>query len=244
MTTLLTIAGFDPSSGAGVTADLAVFAAHGYFGVSAITALTVQSTQGVQRTEAIDAALLRETLACLADDLDIGGVKIGMLATAANVAVVAEFIAALQVPIVLDPVIRSSSGRELLEAMGVTALCQDLLPLVDWATPNRAEFLALAGAEPALGLVVTGGDEDAADRVISRGGESWLRGERIVSRATHGTGCAFSSAMLCGLAAGLDGLEAARRAKDYVTEAIRRAPGLGKGHGPMALGWPRVPRSG
>ncbi len=238
MKTLLTIAGFDPSSGAGVTADLAVFAAHGYFGVSAITGLTVQSTQGVRRTEAVEAELLRETLACLADDLEIAGVKIGMLTTAANVAVVADFLRTLAVPVVLDPVLRSSSGRALLEPAGVAALCDALLPLADWATPNRAEFAALGDAQPKTGLVVTGGDDDGSDCVITRGTENWLRGERIASRATHGTGCAFSSAMLCGLVGGLGGVEAARAAKEYVTEAIRRAPGIGKGIGPLELRWP------
>ena len=95
---VLTIAGFDPSSGAGVTADLKVFAAHGLYGVSAITALTVQSTQGVRRMEPVSSALLEETLACLADDVEIAGVKIGMLATAGNVAAVSRFLAGIEVP--------------------------------------------------------------------------------------------------------------------------------------------------
>ena len=241
MKTLLTIAGYDPSSGAGVTADLAVFAAHGYFGVSAITGLTVQSTTGVRRTEAVAPDLLGETLACLFEDIEIAGIKIGMLATAANVAVVADFVASLPgLPVVLDPVLRSSSGRELLEPEGVALLRERLLPLVSWATPNRGEA-ALLGELPAhVAAVITGGDDDAADLIRAGGLETWLRGERIESRSTHGTGCAFSSALLCGLVAGLDSVEAARRAKAYVAEAIRRAPAVGRGHGPLALGWPLV----
>src|SRR4030081_3252057 len=124
MQTVLTIAGFDPSSGAGVTADLMVFAAHGLFGTSCITGLTVQSTVGVRSTTAVSAEVVRATLDCLAGDLPPSGIKIGMLTTAGNVAVVAEFLAAFRdeetrVPVVLDPVLRSSSGRELLDAEGV-----------------------------------------------------------------------------------------------------------------------------
>ena len=239
MKTLLTIAGFDPSSGAGITADLAVFAAHGYFGVSAITGLTVQSTQGVRRTEPVDSGLLRETLACLANDIEIAGVKIGMLATASNVKVVAEFLATMPgSPVVLDPVLRSSSGRDLLEPAGIAALRQELLGKITWVTPNRAERASLGIIPTHVGVVVTGGDEDASDCAIVDGVETWLRGERIDSTATHGTGCAFSSALLCGLVAGADGLQAAREAKKYVAEAIRSAPRIGRGVGPMDLGWP------
>ncbi len=237
--TLLTIAGFDPSSGAGITADLAVFAAHGYFGVSAITALTVQSTLGVRSTEPMAAELVRETLDCLVQDIEIAGVKIGMLATRSNVEVVAAFLARLpDVPIVLDPVLRSSSGQDLLEAEGLPALRERLLPHVHWATPNRQEFMSLGEMPEGVNLVVTGGEEDASDRIVAGGVETWLRGERIESRATHGTGCAFSSALLCGLVAGLDGIAAAREAKEYVRQAILRAPAVGHGRGPMALGWP------
>ena len=176
---VLTIAGFDPSSGAGVTADLKVFAAHGLYGVSAITALTVQSTQGVRRMKPVSSELLEETLACLADDVEIAGVKIGMLATASNVAAVSRFLAGIEVPrgrVVLDPVIRSSSGRELLDAAGLRELSGELLPRVGWITPNREELAALIGRRvegreeiptaagalqagyPGLNIVVTGGD--------------------------------------------------------------------------------------
>ena len=130
MQTVLTIAGFDPSSGAGVTADLMVFAAHGLFGTSCITGLTVQSTVGVRATTAVSAETVRATLNCLASDVPPVGIKIGMLATAEDVRAVAEFLVAFRgeedrVPVVLDPVLRSSSGRELLDAEGVTVMREE-----------------------------------------------------------------------------------------------------------------------
>ena len=259
---LLTIAGFDPSSGAGVTADLAVFQAHGRFGLSCITALTVQSTLGVRAVHAIDASIVSATLACLEHDVPAAGVKIGMLATAANVHAVAGFLERRQGrgPVVLDPVLVSSSGRELLEPEGLEAMRDHLLGLVDWATPNRAELSALlgrtlageqeleegarelAGSYPGLKLVVTGGDGERADDLLldSSGVPQWLRAERIASDSTHGTGCAFSSSLLCGLVGGNP--EPVQAAKEYVTEAIRRAVPMGRGKGPLRLDWPR--RSG
>src|SRR5580698_1536399 len=136
MQTVLTIAGFDPSSGAGVTADLMVFAAYGLFGVSCITGLTVQSTMGVVATEAVGAGMVRSTLDCLEADLPAAGIKIGMLGTVVNVAAVIDFLgeirrAARRVVVVLDPVLRSSSGRELLDVAGVELLREELMPLVD-----------------------------------------------------------------------------------------------------------------
>ncbi len=270
---MLTIAGFDPSSGAGVTADLAVFAAHGFFGTAAITALTVQSTIGVRRVKAVDGELLRETLDCLRDDLPPDGIKIGMLGTSTAVGVVAEFLSGLRakypkLPVVLDPVLRSSTGSVLLEEQGVEALYRDVLPLVDWVTPNLSELEALTdlpirsrtdmerGAKKicsnvlGLGIVVTGGhleacgEVSAPDLVMAPNGDcEWLTGEWITSRSTHGTGCAFSSAMASELTAGADAFEAARRAKLYVAGAIRHAIPLGKGKGPMNLAWQTKPGS-
>lgn len=263
MQTVLTIAGFDPSSGAGVTADLMVFAAHGLFGTSCITGLTVQSTVGVQATTAVSAETVRATLNCLANDLPPVGVKIGMLGTAANVAAVAEFLSGLRVekervPVVLDPVLRSSSGRELLDAEGVTVMRESLLPLVDWVTPNleelgvlterpvkrREEMPDAAAALQEMGwelnVVVTGGHLNPPDDLlVTADGEMvWLPGTQMVSRSTHGTGCAFSSALLSRLVLGDNARDAAARAKEYVAEAIRRGVPLGKGLGPVNHLWP------
>ena len=260
MKTVLTIAGFDPSSGAGVTADLKVFAAHGLFGVSCITGLTVQSTVGVRDSEPVAAHVVRATLDCLREDLALDGVKIGMLATAENVAAVADFLGALRdaggkVPVVLDPVLRSSSGRELLEADGVALIKDRLLPLVDWVTPNLEELGVLTGQRVAergemaaaaaalrrefagLNVLATGGHLAVPDDLeATLKGERWLVGERVKSRSTHGTGCALSSALLCALVLG--DADAALAAKIYVAEAIRSAVPLGKGNGPVNHLWP------
>src|SRR5580698_4566911 len=150
MQTVLTIAGFDPSSGAGITADLMVFAAYGLFGTSCITSLTVQSTLGVEASHPVSAETVRDTLNCLHDDLPAAGIKIGMLATAPTVMAVVDFLTRIRnltprVPIVLDPVLRSTSGRELLSHEGLTLLRTRLLPLIDWITPNLPELSLLSG---------------------------------------------------------------------------------------------------
>lgn len=261
--TVLTIAGFDPSSGAGITADLAVIAAHGMFGTSAITALTVQSTLGVRARHVIASPILEATLEYLVEDLPPAGVKVGMLGNRENVRSVVKVLQELRssgwrIPVVLDPVIRSSSGRELLDGAGVDALLKDLLPLVDWVTPNLLELGVLAGMEVEtksemseavdrllanhswLNVAATGGHLDSADDLIalSDGRRRWLRGEKLVSRATHGTGCAYSTALTCELVAGQEPLQAARLAKNFVSEGIRRAESIGNGNGPMDLLWP------
>jgi hydroxymethylpyrimidine/phosphomethylpyrimidine kinase len=263
MQTVLTIAGFDPSSGAGVTADLMVFAAHGLFGTSCITGLTVQSTVGVRATMPVSPEMVKATLDCLAGDLPPVGIKIGMLATAANVMVVAEFLSGLRVekervPVLLDPVLRSSSGRALLDAEGMTVMRESLLPLVDWVTPNLEELGVLTGRavrrredmpEAALALqemgwelnvVVTGGHLNPPDDLLvpAEGEMLWLPGKQMVSRSTHGTGCAFSSALLSRLVLGDGVKDAAAMAKRYVAEAIRSATPMGKGIGPVNPLWP------
>jgi hydroxymethylpyrimidine/phosphomethylpyrimidine kinase len=263
MQSVLTIAGFDPSSGAGVTADLMVFAAHGLFGTSCVTSLTVQSTVGVRASMAVPGALVKATLDCLEEDLPGAGIKIGMLATAEIVAVVAEFLEGLgrRVPVVLDPVVRSSSGRELLDGAGVEAMRDRLLPLVDWVTPNVEELGVLTGRRDLrredlagavrelqdlggkvgarLNVVATGGHlERPDDLLVTAAGEAhWMAGERMESRSTHGTGCAFSSALLSRLVLGDEAVEAVRGAKTYVAEAIRTAAPLGRGVGPVNHLW-------
>jgi hydroxymethylpyrimidine/phosphomethylpyrimidine kinase len=236
----LTIAGYDPSSGAGITADLQVFSAHGVPGVSAVTALTVQSTLGVRRVEPVRGIFLREMLDCLVGDGPIAGVKIGMLGTAEVVGVVAEFLRGTKIPrerMVLDPVIRASSGAELLSVEGVGRLVAELLPVVGWVTPNlseagvllgevtlgREEFPGAAARLAALGsvglnVVVTGGHLDTPDDFLrmAEGEEIWFEGTRVEARSTHGTGCACSSGLLCGLLLGDGAVEAVAGAKAWV----------------------------
>jgi hydroxymethylpyrimidine/phosphomethylpyrimidine kinase len=270
MQTVLTIAGFDPSSGAGVTADLMVFAAHSLFGTSAITALTVQSTVGVRSTHPVSPEILHETLTCLGKDLPPAGIKIGMLANAANVNAVCDYIEELRrtspkthIPIVLDPVVKSSSGRELLDAEGVTALRERLLPLVDWVTPNLAELSLLAAMPVAkhddlpiacnalqtqpkektrktpLGILATGGHLNPPDDFLLMPSDEgfWLPGTRVETRATHGTGCALSSAFLSRLVLGDSPVEAARAAKQYVASALQSSVERGKGHSSINYLW-------
>ena len=256
----LTVAGFDPSSGAGVTADLKTFAAHGVYGVACITALTVQSTLGVQAVEPVAAANVRATLVCLAEDIDLAGVKLGMLAQAGIVDKVMRFLSEARIPrgcVVLDPVLRSTSGRALLSTEGVERVQQALLSQVGWITPNLAELALLTGhlierqeqvpraaralcamagklGNPELRVVVTGGHlERPDDFLCSSEQELWLTGERVETSSTHGTGCAFSSALVCACIAGLPPAEAAAQAKAYVTAALRAAYPVGHGHGPM-----------
>ena len=255
----LTIAGFDPTSGAGATADLQVFASYGIFGTACLTALTVQSTVAVARVEVMGARLLEEMLHELTRDMPPAGVKIGMLGDAAVTRVVAEFVRGMRetrvVPVVVDPVLQSSSGAQLLEDAGVRVLLESLLPEARCVTPNRAELAVLLGREAiaakdlveaaaellqrtgAESVVVTGGDEEIPrDLVLERNGEPvWLAGERVQTAATHGTGCAFSSALLSRLVIGDELLAAAREAKAFVERSLRSAPGLGAGRGPMKL---------
>ena len=258
---VLTIAGFDPTGGAGVTADLKTFAAHGCYGVSAVTAVAVQDTQTVTSVEPMPPAVLKDQLEAIFSGLPVSAVKIGMLANAALAGTVAsaleQFRSAGRVHVVLDPVLRSSSGAELLDAEGVEALKKRLLPLVDVITPNRDEAFRLAGIETnvqeeddairaaaqrltelgAQAVVVTGGDADPPVDwlyVKSDGGDEAFTdfpGEKIESVNTHGTGCAFSSALAVNLAAGRSLPEAVAQAKAYVTEAIRNGISLGSGKG-------------
>jgi hydroxymethylpyrimidine/phosphomethylpyrimidine kinase len=256
----LTIAGFDPGSGAGVTADLKTFAAHGIYGVACISALTVQSTLGVRAVEPLSGDLVRRTLECLAEDITLSGVKIGMLGSSIVAGEVASFLRAQssQIPrgrIVLDPVLRSTSGTALIDANGVRVIRDELLHCVGWITPNIQELAILAGVDAAtlsrdqipaaaarlregnaeLNVVVTGGHLDKPDDFLlsALGEQIWLPGERIATNSTHGTGCAFSTAILCRLVSGLKAREAVASAKAYVTDALRSAYPVGKGKGPM-----------
>lgn len=255
MQTALTIAGFDPSSGAGVTADLQVFAAHGLFGTSCITALTVQSTLGVAAMHPVSPEIVRTTLDHLHADLSPAVIKIGMLASAETVSVVADYLERYpDIPVVLDPVLGSSSGKGLLTPEGVDMLRARLLRRVNWVTPNLDELGVLTGLAVQnreqmiaagrrlqeenlqLTVVVTGGHLDRPDDLLLApdGRAHWFSGERIQTTSTHGTGCAFSSALACNLIRN-NGFNSVSKAKLYVTEALRQAPGMGHGKGPLQL---------
>ncbi len=215
---VLTIAGFDPCSGAGVTADIKTIAAHGCYGVACITAMTVQSTAGVRRVEAVDPGLISDTLNELAADIPIAAVHIGMLGTAKVVRSVVEFLSEVQgksrLPnIVLDPILKSSSGADLLDATGTKLLIEKLIPLATVLTPNVDEAAVLTGMKVtnpdemrtaaaklhemgSAAVVITGGHLDKAIDLLSFTTKSGIqqeifKAERQRSNSTHGTGCAF-----------------------------------------------------
>lgn len=253
---MLTIAGFDPSSGAGITADIKTIAAHGCYGVACITALTVQSTMGVQRVSTVSCDLIRETLAELNSDVKIAAVHIGMLGSAQVAQAIADFLTIAKLPnIVLDPVLRSSDGAELLDRSGVQILTRMLLPIATVITPNLEEASALSGQPVtnldqmrqaaarlhelgAAGVVVTGGHLEKAVDLLSFTSASGVqqevfKAERQQSNSTHGTGCAFATAIACHLAQGKGLPEAVLLAKAYVRAAIMNAHPLGRGVGPV-----------
>ena len=253
---VLSIAGFDPSSGAGVTADIKTIAAHGCYGVSCITALTVQSTSGVRRVQPIEPALVTETLDELAADLEIAAVHIGMLGSAKGVQAVADFLEHRdQRNVVLDPVMTSSSGTSLVDAAGVRIMVEKLLPMATVITPNVDEASTLTvlqvtnvdqmraaaaklHAMGAAAVVITGGHLDKAIDLLSfttkRGVEQEIfKSDRQKSSSTHGTGCAFATAITCHLAQGRGLPEAVLLAKAYVSAAIINARPIGKGIGPV-----------
>jgi hydroxymethylpyrimidine/phosphomethylpyrimidine kinase len=257
---VLTIAGFDPSSGAGVTADIKTIAAHGCYGVACITAMTVQSTAGVCRVESVDPELIIDTLQELAADIPIAAVHIGMLGSAKVVRAVAEFLGQRsgknRLPnVVLDPILKSSSGADLLDAPGLKLLIEKLIPLADVITPNVDETAALtrlkvtdleemrAAAEHlhrmgSTAAVITGGHLEKAIDLLSFTTKSGVeqevfKAERQRSNSTHGTGCAFATAMACHLALDRGLAEATLLAKTYVTAAIAAGHPLGRGTGPV-----------
>ncbi len=254
--TILTIAGFDPSAGAGVAADIKTIAAHGCYGVACITALTVQSTSGVRRVQPVDVDVVEETLEELASDFDIAAVHIGMLATRELAATVADFLTRRRLPrVVLDPILRSTSGAELLDPEGMVLLVERLFPSAAVITPNVDEASVLTGlpvtnldqmraaaerlhSMGAGGVVVTGGHFDPAVDLLSLQGmgpaeEKVFQSSSLQSNSTHGTGCAFATAIACRLALGEELPEAVALAKRYVAEAIAHAYPVGRGLGPV-----------
>jgi hydroxymethylpyrimidine/phosphomethylpyrimidine kinase len=253
---VLTIAGFDPCSGAGVTADIKTIAAHGCYGVACITALTVQSTAGVRRVEAVETGLVAETLAELVSDVEVAAVHVGMLGSGKVVRAVADFLAAHKLPnVVLDPILKSSSGTDLLDSAGARWLTEKFLPLATVVTPNVEEASALTGlavTDPeqmraaarklhemgASAVVVTGGHLEKAIDLLSFTGSRGIEQElfksaRLRSNSTHGTGCAFATSVACHLAMGRGLPEAVLLAKAYVAAAISNAHPLGHGIGPV-----------
>jgi hydroxymethylpyrimidine/phosphomethylpyrimidine kinase len=261
--TALTIAGSDSGGGAGAQADLKTFAAWRVHGTCAVTAVTAQNTAGVRGVAVLEPAFVRQQIEAVLDDFAVRGVKTGMLATAAIVSTVADLAAGgLLAPLVVDPVLVSSTGHRLLEADGVAAYLEELLPHALVVTPNLREAAVLGDTEveslrslearidvakqiQATGaryVVVKGGHlTDSADDVVAGPeGVVVLPGERVTTGNDHGTGCSLSAAMTAQLARGATVPEAIAQAKDFVTRALTGGAAwhLGSGHGPLDhFGW-------
>jgi hydroxymethylpyrimidine/phosphomethylpyrimidine kinase len=263
----LTIAGSDSGAGAGIQADLKTFAAHGVYGISAITAVTAQNTMGVMRAEPIQADLVTAQLEAVMSDFGAHAAKTGMLANAAIVEAVAAAAQDLELPyLVVDPVIVSSSGDPLLDDEGVMALKKELVGRAHAVTPNIPEAEVLSGVSIhseqdlreaarrlfALGpvyVVITGGHSPqtspssagVSDRIVDLVYDGHVFTELATARVagchTHGTGCAFSAAITAHLALGRSLPEAVPLAQAYVAGAIRHAPRLGAGSGPINHFW-------
>ena len=249
--TLLSIAGSDSGGGAGIQADLKAFARCGVHGMTAITAITAQNTVGVSAVEAVSPAMIVEQVRQVVSDIGVDAVKIGMLGTAETVAAVREALGLLApgTPVVIDPVMVAESGAVLLDDDARAALIRELLPLAAVITPNLPEARVLAGFEDtgpedlaralhALGpaaVVVTGGHRDDLTDVFFDGTRlELIAGERHPDGAAHGSGCTHSSALAAHLALGLTPLQAARRAHEIASAAVRDGlRELGAGPGPV-----------
>lgn len=254
----LTIAGSDSSGGAGIQADLKTFAAHQVYGASVIVALTAQNTKGVSGIHAVPAAFVTQQMNAVFEDLDVGAVKIGMLATAELIQTVAAGLKRHGAKnIVLDPVMIAASGARLLEAEAVAAIREHLFPLATLITPNlpeaaalldssiaetdktvdeQADRLAALGAANVLIKGGHGGGDVSSDLLrLSGGSRQRFNAPRVETRNTHGTGCTLSSAIAANLAKGLELPEAVGHAKTYISAAIAAADQVqvGQGHGPV-----------
>lgn len=258
--TALTIAGSDSGGGAGIQADLRTFAFHRIHGTSALTAITAQNTLGVTRVDVLSPAAVAAQMDAVVSDIGVTAAKTGMLANLEIIIVVAEQVRRLKLsPLVVDPVMVSRAGSRLIDDRAVGALRELLLPLATIATPNRHEAQLLSGMD-----IQTIEDMAEAARRIQqlgpqavlvkggampgplRGTDVWFDGEHVETLRvppvetpnTHGTGCTLSAAIAAQLALGRAPLDATRRAKEYVTAALRHPLALGRGNGPFSHFFP------
>ncbi len=256
---VLVIAGSDSGGGAGIQADIKTITMLGGYATTAVTAITIQNTRGVSGIVPVPIDAIRAQAQSVLSDIGADTLKCGMLGDKATVTMVAQLFSdhASNLPRIIDPVMAATSGDRLLSTDAIEAVRSDLTPgaiitpnalEAEWLTGKAvgdingqrraAERLLEAGAHAAI---VKGGHVDGdsiVDLLATRDGEIFIEHERIASTSTHGTGCTLASALACGLAQGLNIESALRRAVSYVSEAIRTAPGLGGGHGPLNHGWP------
>ena len=237
---ILSIAGSDSSGGAGIQADIKTIAMLGGYAMTAITAITAQNTLGVTMVEALSPDMVRAQIDACISDIGVDAVKIGMLGSAEIAHVVADCLEPLDVPVVFDPVMIATSGATLADEATIAAF-ERLMALAKLTTPNVPELAALGGdaamAARGVAYLAKGGDAEGAvvdDRLVLPGEEPTLwQSPRLETRHTHGTGCTLSSAIATGLGQGMTLAEAVGMARDFVQLALRDAPGLGGGHGPL-----------
>lgn len=252
---ILIIAGSDPSGGAGLQADIKTVTALGAYAAAAVTAITVQNTRGVSAVHPVSPGIIRDQIVAVLDDIGADAIKIGMIGEEAAALVLADVLRerASGIPIVLDPVLVATSGDALAGEGVAGIILKALVPLAALVTPNTEEAAALTGLPArdeaelaracealreagAAAALVTGGHlkgDMVEDVLATAGGAKVFRNPRIMTNSTHGTGCTLASAVATGLAQGLALEASVARAIAYVREAIRAAPGLGKGRGPL-----------
>lgn len=250
----LTIAGSDPSGGAGLQADLKTFHQFGVYGTSIVTLLTVQNTLSVSAIEILDSNFVLAQLDAVLDDIPPQAAKVGALGSVANIKALAERAKSFSFPLVLDPVMVSKHGDSLIDDDAVKMLATQLLPAAFLVTPNILEASKLAAMkvngvrtmeqaaaviarQGAKHVLIKGGHlgADAVDVLWTDGQTLRLPGERIDTQHTHGTGCVLSAAITARLASGDDVVTAVTAAKRFITEAIRTSPSLGNGYGPVNM---------
>lgn len=258
----LTIAGSDSGAGAGIQADLKTFAALGVYGLSALTAVTVQNTLGVRAATPLSPNLIEGQIDAVLEDIGADAAKTGMLANSEIIETLAHCLKRWSLPLVVDPVMVAKGGDRLLDGDAVRTLREQLVPLATVVTPNLPEAEVLTGrrvetltdmrrAAQAIGqlgarhVVIKGGHREGEPVDVYYDGSTWLElpAVRIVTQHTHGTGCTFSAAIAAFLARGFSVEQAVREAKTYITGAIQHAPGLGHGHGPVEHFWHWQPLS-
>jgi hydroxymethylpyrimidine/phosphomethylpyrimidine kinase len=251
---VLTIAGSDSSGGAGIQADLKTFSAHGTFGMSVITAITAQSTRGVFGVQDIEAQMIQKQLEVIFEDIKVHGIKIGMVSSVTTIKTIAGVLKNhREIPLVLDPVMVSKSGYNLLELEAKVALIENLLPLATIVTPNLPEAEVILGEKisnlddmkragekiyklgPKYVLMKGGHLEDEFSTDVLYDGCQWTEfvTRRIDTKNTHGTGCTLSASLCSNIAKGLTIEKAVAASKAYVTKAIENSFSIGQGPGPV-----------
>jgi hydroxymethylpyrimidine/phosphomethylpyrimidine kinase len=252
---LLVIAGSDSGGGAGIQADIKTATALGAYAMTAVTAVTVQNTQGVHAVHPVPANIVRAQIVSALEDIGADAIKIGMLGSSDIIKAVAQilFTHGRDIPLVVDPVMEAKGGASLLEDEAANTLMMSLFPLATIVTPNAPEAAALTGlpvetvadcaqagqsllATGAQAVLVKGGHlqgETVTDVLVSKGSAQRLTAPRLDTTSTHGTGCTLATAIAVGLGQNIPLIDAIRRARSYVQEAIRTAPGFGHGHGPL-----------